>query len=46
MGLIAKKDLKLFSLVDTSEEVCRLVREGWQRLQTQQTPEGPNGVSA
>ena len=37
MGLIAKKDLKLFSLVDSSEEVCRLVKEGWERLQ-QETP--------
>ena len=32
-GLIAKKDLKLFSLVDSTEDVVRLVREGWQRLQ-------------
>jgi len=32
-GLIAKKDLKLFSLVDSTEDVVRLVREGWSRLQ-------------
>jgi hypothetical protein len=44
MGLIAKKDLKLFSLVDTPEEACRLVKEGWQKLQ-QAPPEGPTAVS-
>jgi uncharacterized protein (TIGR00730 family) len=32
-GLISKKDLKLFSLVDSTEDVVRLVRDGWQRLQ-------------
>jgi uncharacterized protein (TIGR00730 family) len=31
-GLIGPKDLKLFSVVDTAEEACRLVREGWERL--------------
>ena len=30
-GLIAAKDLKLFYVVDTAEDVCRLVREGWER---------------
>jgi uncharacterized protein (TIGR00730 family) len=30
-GLISQKDLKLFSLVDSAEEVCRLVRDGWER---------------
>ena len=39
MGMIAKKDLRLFSLVDTSEEAVRLVKEGWERLQ-QETPGG------
>ena len=39
MGLIAKKDLKLFSLVDSCEEVCELVKAGWQRMQ-QETPSG------
>jgi hypothetical protein len=42
MGLIAKKDLKLFSLVDSSEEVCRLVKEGWQKMQA----ENSGGTSA
>ena len=32
-GLISKKDLKLFSLVDSTDDVVRLVREGWQRMQ-------------
>ena len=39
MGMIAKKDLKLFSLVDSSEEACRLVKEGWERMR-QESPEG------
>jgi predicted Rossmann-fold nucleotide-binding protein len=31
-GLIGPKDMKLFSVVDKAEDVCRLVREGWDRL--------------
>jgi uncharacterized protein (TIGR00730 family) len=39
-GLISKKDLKLFSLVDSTDDVVRLVREGWQRMQASNgTPE-------
>ena len=34
-GLIAKRDLKLFQVVDTPEEVTRLVAEGWKRMQEQ-----------
>ena len=32
-GLISKRDLKLFQVVDTPEEVTRLVAEGWKRFQ-------------
>jgi uncharacterized protein (TIGR00730 family) len=31
-GLIGPKDMKLFSLVDSAADVCRLVRDGWARL--------------
>jgi uncharacterized protein (TIGR00730 family) len=31
-GLIGPKDMKLFSVVDKAEDVCRLVRAGWERL--------------
>ena len=34
-GLIAKRDLKLFQVVDTPEEVTRLVAQGWKRMQEQ-----------
>ncbi len=34
-GLIAKRDLKLFRVVDTPEEVTRIVARSWQRLQQQ-----------
>ncbi len=34
-GLISKRDLKLFQVVDTPEDVTRLVARGWQRLQEQ-----------
>ena len=30
-GLIASKDMRLFTVVDTAADVCRLVREGWAR---------------
>jgi uncharacterized protein (TIGR00730 family) len=31
-GLIGPKDLALISLVDTAEDVCRLVKQGWEKL--------------
>ncbi len=34
-GLIAKCDLKLFRVVDTPQEVTRLVAQSWKRLQQQ-----------
>ncbi len=32
-GLISKRDLKLFQVVDTPEEVTHLVAQGWKRFQ-------------
>ncbi len=32
-GLISKRDLKLFRVVDTAQEVTRLVSQGWKRHQ-------------
>ena len=32
-GLIAKRDLKLFRVVDSPQEVTRLVAQSWKRLQ-------------
>ncbi len=32
-GLVSKRDLKLFQVVDTPEEVTRLVAQGWKRFQ-------------
>jgi len=37
-GLISEKDLRLFSVVDTAEDVCRLVREGWERRRKEFPP--------
>ena len=35
-GLISKRDLKLFRVVDTAQEVTRLVSHSWKRLQLAQ----------
>ncbi len=34
-GMISKRDLKLFRVVDTAEEVTRLVAQSWKRQQQQ-----------
>jgi len=39
-GLISQKDLRLFSLVDSAADVCRLVREGWAQRRADLPPAG------
>ncbi len=39
-GLISKRDLKLFEVVDTPEEVTRLVAQGWKRFQEESQTDG------
>lgn len=35
-GLVARKDLRLFTVTDSPEEVCRIVMEGWRRREREQ----------
>ncbi len=41
MGLIARKDLKLFTVTDSPEEVARIVAESWRRRQ-RESEEAPD----